>query len=217
MTTAGLCGLLIAGMELTVGREIIQPDGTATGCGIYDDNKAAAQALRWIGNHFTIDGSGMNGRVFYNLYGLERTGRLTGQRFLGGHDWYREGCQYLVREQRGDGSWKGDKPWEHNTVISTSFALLFLSKGRTPILMSKLAHGPPLGRDVDTDWNNDRNDLRHLVDFSAKELFKKMPLAWQTFDMMRAATLQKRHGHRGRRAGGDVGPSAIAHRLLQRT
>ena len=31
MTTAGLCGLLIAGMELNVGAEKIQPDGTATG------------------------------------------------------------------------------------------------------------------------------------------------------------------------------------------
>ena len=32
MTTAGLCGLLIAGMELNVGREVIQPNGVATDC-----------------------------------------------------------------------------------------------------------------------------------------------------------------------------------------
>jgi hypothetical protein len=188
MTTAGLCGLLIAGMELTVGREQLQSDGTAMGCGGYEENQATARALNWIGKRFTIDGSGMTGRVFYNLYGLERTGRLSGQRFLGGHDWYREGCKYLVREQRAEGFWQGSPSWDNYPYVSTSFALLFLSKGRTPILMSKLAHGPPLGRDVDTDWNNDRNDLRHLVDFSAKELFNKLHLGWQTFDILRATT-----------------------------
>jgi hypothetical protein len=188
MTTAGLSGLLIAGMELGVGREKLQPDGTAAGCGMYEENKATAQALNWIGNHFALDSSALTSRTYYNLYGLERTGRLTGQRFLGGHDWYREGCKFLVNEQTRDGSWVGAQPWEMNAAVSTSFALLFLSKGRTPVLISKLAHGPPLRRDIDTDWNNDRNDLRHLVDYSAKELFNKLPLAWQTFDILRAAT-----------------------------
>jgi len=188
MTSAGLCGLLIAGMELNVGREAIQPNGIAIGCGEYQENPATAKALSWIGSHFTIDGNDMAGRVFYNLYGLERTGRLTGQRFLGGYDWYREGCQYLVKEQRDNGSWRGMSPWDHWPSVSTSFALLFMSKGRTPVLMSKLVHGVPTQRrDVDTDWNNDRNDLRNLVDFATKELFNKLPLAWQTFDIMRAA------------------------------
>ncbi|HWY85315.1 MAG TPA: DUF4159 domain-containing protein [Gemmataceae bacterium] len=190
MTTAGLCGLLIAGMELNMGREVPQPDGTALDCGIYEENKATAKALNWIGSHFTADDSQIAGRVFYNLYGLERTGRLTGQRFLGGHDWYREGCQYLVREQRGDGSWWiAGAGFDHWPAVSTSFALLFLSKGRTPILISKLAHGVPFqGRDADTDWNNDRNDVRNLVAYSGDALFKRLPLAWQTFDIMHAAT-----------------------------
>jgi hypothetical protein len=182
MTTAGLCGILIAGMELNIGRKVMQPDGTALDCGIYEENKAAAKALNWIGNHFTADDSQMAGRVFYNLYGLERTGRLTGQRFLGGHDWYREGCQYLVREQRREGSWwiAGAAGWDHWPTVSTSFALLFLSKGRTPILISKLAHGVPVQlRDADTDWNNDRNDVRNLVAYSGDALFKRLPLAWQ--------------------------------------
>jgi hypothetical protein len=190
MTSAGVCGLVIAGMELHVGRERLQPDGTATNCGVYDETKAIAQAQSWIGSHFNI--KGVTGRVFYNLYGLERAGRLTGQRFLGGHDWYREGCHYLVNDkdgrQRPDGSWVGGQPWDQWPIVSTSFAVLFLSKGRTPVLISKLAHGMPFhSRDLDTDWNNDRNDLRNLVDFSAKELFNRLPLGWQSFDMMRAA------------------------------
>jgi hypothetical protein len=175
MTTAGLCGLLISGLELNDGREKLQPDGTATNCGEYGENEAAAKALGWIGRHFNV--SGPRQHVFYNLYGIERAGRLSGQRFLGEHDWYREGCEYLARTQRDDGSWYiANQLFDNSPTVSTSFALLFLSKGRTPVLISKLAHGPG------EDWNNDRNDARNLVEYVSRELFKKEPLAWQVFD-----------------------------------
>ncbi|MCI0738142.1 MAG: DUF4159 domain-containing protein [Gemmataceae bacterium] len=186
MTTAGLCGLLIAGMELNVGRENIEADGTASNCGVYKDNPALSKSLNWLGKRFKVD---LPAAVFYSLYGIERAGRLTGLRFLGEYDWYREGCDYLVRTQRADGSWHIDQRWDGYPVVSTSFALLFLSKGRTPILMSKLVHGDWPRRDQ--DWNNDRNDLRHLVNFSSKELFHKLPLAWQSFDIMLAAQTKK--------------------------
>jgi len=187
MTTAGVCGLLVAGMELNAGREELLDDGTAKNCGAYPETTPAVKALSWVSDNFRVD---LPQRVFYNLYGLERAGRLTGQRFFGQFDWYREGCQYLVRVQRSDGGWTAAGAWDQFPVVSTSFALLFLSKGRTPVLMSKLVHGDwgPRGRNErDLDWNNDRNDLRHLVDFAGKKMFKNLPLAWQSFDLMRAA------------------------------
>ncbi len=197
MTTAGLCGLLIAGMELNEGREKFEPDGTATNCGVYAEATPAARGLSWIGRHFTLHASS---RVFYHLYGLERAGRLSGLRFFGEHDWYRAGSDQLTKMQQADGSWRLDESridWDRWPVINTSFALLFLSKGRTPVLMSKLVHGEwnPARRsgprdENDLDWNNDRNDLRRLVPFISKELFKDLPLAWQTFDLMRAANSQ---------------------------
>jgi hypothetical protein len=179
MTTAGLCGLLISGMELNSGREILQDDGTATNCGVYTENKPVVNALGWVSNHFRID---LPYNTFYNLYGIERAGRLSGQRFFGEHDWYREGCQYLVDTQKVDGErgyWQENKSRDSWPIISTSFALLFLSKGRTPILISKLVHGPG------EDWNNDHNDARYLVDYASRELFKKQPMAWQIFDARR--------------------------------
>src|SRR5262249_14315000 len=33
------------------------------------------------------------------------------------------------------------------------------------------------------DWNNKRNDMRHLGEFASRELFKRQPLAWQVFDV----------------------------------
>lgn len=176
MTVAGMCGLLIAGMELNEGREIDNHDGTFKHCGVYKENRAITDALSWIAKHFQIERL-QNGNVFYNIYGLERAGRLTGLRFLGDHDWYREGCEFLVNAQHDDGSWYQGGGFDNWRAISTSFALLFLSKGRTPIMVSKLVHG--------NDWNNDRNDARNLVEFVSKEMFKKQPLAWQIFDAKR--------------------------------
>lgn len=177
MTTAGLCGLYIAGLELNEGREVLQKNGTATNCGVYAENKPIQMAHDWIGQRFRID---QPQAVFYNLYGIERTGRLSGQRFLGNHDWYREGCQFLVDcQNREDGSWMQRGIHDGWPVVSTSFALLFLSKGRTPILVSKLVHGPG------NDWNNDRYDVRNLVNYASKELFKRQPLGWQVFDVKR--------------------------------
>jgi hypothetical protein len=179
MTSAGLCGLVIASQQLNDRREVPQADGQAMNCGMYKDDDAIKAAQRWIGDHFRLqDAMG----VFYNLYGLERAGRLSGQRFLGEHDWYREGCDYLVRIQDPiDGSWhlRGSAHYDNWPIVSTSFALLFLSKGRTPVLVTKMVHGPG------DDWNNDRNDAFHLVTYAGKELFQNKPMAWQVYDTRR--------------------------------
>ena len=91
----------------------------------------------------------------YFLYGLERAGRLAGIRFFGQHDWYRLGAEELVHTQTGSaGSGRG---LTETPVVATSFALLFLAKGRAPVLVNKLRHGPR------GDWNHDPDDVRNLV------------------------------------------------------
>jgi hypothetical protein len=179
MTTAGLCGLLIAGMDVNKGREKPLGNGKWGNCGVYDneDNRPVQRALELISTSFPAGRLREVPNLFYYLYGVERAGRLSGQRFFGRHDWYRVGCEYLVKEQDSDGSWRG-RSIDGLPVLATSFSLLFLSKGRTPVLISKLAHGPT----DDDDWNNDRNDARNLVEFASRELFKRQPLAWQVFD-----------------------------------
>lgn len=177
MTTAGLCGLLITSMDLRRSRQVCTPDK----CGVYEEDPQIARALDWLGRNF-VAGPELarveQQHLYYYLYGLERAGRLSGQRFFGDHDWYRAGCQFLVDAQKPDGSWVGVGPEAPMRLVTTSFAVLFLSKGRTPVLISKLAWGPP----DNADWNNDRNDARHLTEFCSRELFKRAPLAWQVFD-----------------------------------
>jgi hypothetical protein len=183
MTSAGVCGLLITGMDLNAGREEPSAGGKFKNCGQYTENKNVIDGLKWIGNALPAQNRWEQMPSFYyTLYGLERVGRLSGLRFIGTHDWYREGCEALVPLQTKDGSWKG-RGFDSSPVVSTSFALLFLSKGRTPILISKLTHN---GSDGATrypeDWNNDHNDARHLVEFTSRELFKRTPMGWQVFN-----------------------------------
>ena len=149
MTTAGLCGLLMASMDLNRDRDFTTREGHWSHCGVYKESENVAGAQKWLANHFpNLDQIGDMQHLFYCLYGLERAGRLTGLRFIGEHDWYRVGCQFLVRTQGADGSWHGKDIGESGTIIPTSFALLFLSKGRTPVLISKVPFDGVVGGQV---------------------------------------------------------------------
>jgi len=192
MTVAGLCGLYIAGIEINGGREQGLKNGIFSKCGQYGDDASITKALTWLNGNaskkipaaFALD---LPQRAYYHLYGLERAGRLSGMRFFGEHDWYREGCEFLVKKQEADGSWATRGGWDRWPHVNTSFALLFLSKGRTPIVISKLVHGNWPRLEHQTDWNNDRNDLRHLTEYVAKtDVFAKKAATWQTYDIARA-------------------------------
>jgi hypothetical protein len=188
MTASALCGLLIAGMDVHTGRERLKPnDFGADRCGQYEDNRDVAATLDMVGRQMPREKFQVSHmpNTFYWLYCIERAGRLSGQRWLGEVDWYRLGCECLTdaQRQRDDGAYYG----EGHPVIATSFALLFMAKGRTPVLISKLVHGRPNAGD--DDWNNDRNDVRHLVDFVKDEVFRKKPLAWQVFNPRQAGEM----------------------------
>ena len=196
MTVAGVSGLVIANMALGESQQKLDPKtGIAANCGIYPANSTIQKGLNWIAEHFSFRDAKKSHSVFYNIYGIERVGRLSGERFLGDHDWYREGCQFLVEIQKPGGSWELSSSSFDTESISTSFSLLFLSKGRTPIIISKLAWGDALlrqgqlieksGKPDLIEWNRKRNDARNLTEFASRELFDGLPLGWQIYDPRR--------------------------------
>ncbi|HJT78578.1 MAG TPA: hypothetical protein VJ739_15340, partial [Gemmataceae bacterium] len=85
MTEAGFCGLLIAGMDLNSGLEQLHADGTVTRCGEYQTDRHLANALALLNQQMprTKQRIARMPHAFYWLYGLERCGRLSGQRFFG--------------------------------------------------------------------------------------------------------------------------------------
>ncbi|MBL8821056.1 MAG: DUF4159 domain-containing protein [Planctomycetia bacterium] len=216
MTSAGVCGLLICDMSLPIIQGPPNADGEYANCGMrdVDNEKAIERGLRQIGNKFNID-IGRNifqgtSFPFYNIYGIERVGRFSGLRFFnrGGTmiDWYRQGVKTLLAVQSQAGKWESRALIDGDPVLATSFSLLFLAKGKMPILVQKIAHGPT-PRGYTGNWNIHHNDVRNLTDFCSKQVFKKenraVPMTWQIFDAARQAV------------GRDVSQDVILQDLLQ--
>lgn len=180
MTCAGISSLIITGLKRYQGQEFLQGE-TIRDCGKGGINTNVQRSLDWMANHFFV-GQNYNYRQqwkYYYLYGLERSGRLTGQRYFGEHDWYRAGAEELVHQQdKLSGAWTGAH-FEADKLVATSFSILFLAKGRAPVLINKLRHGPP------GDWNLDVDDVRNLVG-RVSQTWKHL-LTWQVVDPNRAS------------------------------
>jgi Domain of unknown function (DUF4159) len=175
MTCAGISSLVITGLKRFQGQEFLNGDRIEN-CGKGGFNISLQRATDWLARNFHVGQNVGNGQQwkYYYLYGLERAGRLTGQRFFGEHDWYREGAEELVADQdRFDGWWRGQLV-EDDKLIATSFALLFLAKGRAPVLINKLRHMPK------GDWNNDTDDVRNLTSLVSRDW--KNLVTWQVVD-----------------------------------
>ena len=192
MTCAGIGSLVICEQMLGSIDEDTNPDGTPHCCSHNQLTSAALRrALRWMSQYFAV---GVNpgeqgGRwVLYYLYGVERAGRLSGQRFFGNHDWYREGASYLVdRQSRRDGSWSTSAGVEADPLVASSFALLFLSKGLAPVLINKLNYGSEQGQRAGAatqpNWNLHPSDIRNLTEYvSALPKWPKL-LTYQEVDL----------------------------------
>src|SRR5207302_8904809 len=139
----------------------LDADGQPICCADPGIDRPLENACRWLGNNFAVTRNPGGGTwLFYYLYGLERAGRFSGRRFFVNsrgqkHDWYQEGTEYLLRRQnRTDGTWRGDGGGENNAIIGTSFALIFLSKGLAPVLINKLEYGIRDARKevIGNDW-----------------------------------------------------------------
>jgi len=192
MTCAGIASLVIASGRIAAG------DASADGneihcCGnqLADDSaERVERAMRWLGDVFTVQQNPHGTQTlwhFYYLYGVERIGRLTARRFIGSHDWYREGAAYLCSpgQQQLGGEWQGSGSSvdpEHDPNIATSLAILFLAKGRRPILMAKVQHGPG------NDWNHHHSDVGNLTSYVETRWSHDFPLglSWQVVDLARA-------------------------------
>ncbi len=94
--------------------------------------------LLWLTPRFSVsENPGMQKEwLYYYLYALSRAGILGEIERFGNHDWYAEGADFILKNQRPDGSWLGDTL--HNDVVAeTCFAILFLKRATKSITYSK--------------------------------------------------------------------------------
>lgn len=182
MTCAGVGSMLICTGQLGAGAARVQ-DGRVECCLPQADDDWLKRAETWMARNFSVTrnpGTRAGAWHYYYLYGVERFGRLTARRFIGEHDWYREGAEFLINQQDPfSHHWTGSPHAEDNPHVATALALLFLSKGRWPILMGKLQYG------ADGDWDNHPAGVGNLTSYTEKQWDKK--LTWQVLDGQQAA------------------------------
>src|SRR4051812_18267759 len=179
MTCAGIGGLAVSTAALESGDAAVE-NGKVICCRPHVSEDKLDRAIDWLGSRFSVihnprPAGGGQSCLYYYLYGLERSGRLTARRFIGKHDWYREGAELLIREQDSlSHYWKGNWYAERDPRISTAMALLFLSKGRRPIIMAKVKYGEG------DAWNQHRRDAAHLTEYTEEAW--GLGLTWQVMD-----------------------------------
>jgi len=155
--------------------------------------EAIERGLRWFDTNFSVahhPGVGAaEGQVFYYyyLYGIERVGLAGGIKYFGEHDWFREGAAAVlsrlcepVRDEGGrliGFQLKEQFPstgFNEVPVVQLSFALMFLSHGRVPIVVSKV-------RDDRLSWNTRSRDAANLAWWVGQETEQR--LSWQVLDV----------------------------------
>ena len=182
MTCAGIASMII------VNDKVYPTDAKVVGGRVHCCNRSELEddhvrsAVGWLSRNFRVTanpGPYPKQWGLYYLYGLERVGRLTAQRFIGRHDWYREGADYLANDEiAGANYWRGIGHAENNDLIATSLSLLFLSKGRRPVLIAKLRHPPG------DDWDQHRADIANLTKYVESQWL--LDMTWQVINLSAA-------------------------------
>lgn len=184
MTCAGIASVWITAEQIgTPDAQAAQ--GGVSCCGGGRSPQVLERGLDWLGRRFSVTqnpGTGGDTWLYYYLYGMERVGRFTARRFIGDHDWYREGARMFIDAQdRLSGQFVARRI--EDEVVATSFALLFLAKGRRPVIVAKSRHEP------ENDWNRHGHDIAHLVEHVEGRWQKDYPagLSWHVLDTPTAA------------------------------
>ncbi len=167
LTPAGVATLFITQEMLGEGR-----GGDCKGNIIDEDIK---RGIDWMSKHFNEAGNN-----HYALYNVERVGTASGYKYFGTVDWYKDGAAKLVATQKPDGSWDGS---HGGAIPSTVWAILFLVKGRAPVMMNKLDYTIDFRGDKSvTNWNQRPRDIANLAHWAGSKTLEK-DLNWQIVNL----------------------------------
>ena len=121
MTTGGLVILL-------TGRSMLGKIEGKFGARV---EQAIQRGLGWLKENWAVEKNPCEIRAGYHfmyLYGLERVGDLLRVSLIGGHNWYREGGEVLLKRQKSNGRWYKNDTHSPRDILNTCFALLFLDR-----------------------------------------------------------------------------------------
>ncbi len=169
MTAAGVASLLLC-------RQFTLTDVTAT------PKKAAAdKALETALAKMNKEYDPRLDNVYY-LYTIERIGLASGMKYLKSVDWYRAGAALLLGNQGDSGGFNlSNKDVFYSGAISpnvfTACSLLFLARGRSPLMFNKLEYNGA--------WDARPRDDANVTTYIAHAV--ERPLAWQSVTLAPSA------------------------------
>ena len=178
MTAAGVATLFIT-------QEFIHASEAAD-CRGNGRSGAIDAAVAWLARNFDkVAGDTRYPRDFpyLTLYAVERVGVAGGLKYFGPHDWYDKGATWLLKIQGADGSFdsvgNGALDFLQGPLVDTSFATLFLARGRAPVAINKLDYSTDAKTPV--AWNQRPRDVANLVRWTGHVL--ERDLNWQVVNL----------------------------------
>jgi len=139
-------------------------------------HKPIDAGLAWLTAHAAEVFELKNQFPYYTLYGIERIGLASGYKYLGTIDWYQEGCKALLASQFPDGSW-------NQNPADTCFGILFLVRGRAPVVMNKLEYELDMHGDKAraANWNQRPRDAANVTNWIGRQLEREV--RWQIVNL----------------------------------
>ena len=181
MTAAGVATLFITQDYLH------SMDGIECHGNSFDANIEAG--LDWMGKNFQSIYHTMN--FAYALYAVSRIGVASGRKYLGPVDWFQEGADYILKEMANPtGFLFGGKlnpqmiaMINQMKVRDDSFELLFLARGRAPVMMNKLQYDLNMHGDKprEANWNERPRDAANITKWVSKQ--NEHYLNWQIVNL----------------------------------
>jgi len=167
MTAAGIASLFIVGDYLH--------SAEAIGCLGNAVDPWIDKGIAWLDKNYDRIGTAP-----MRCMGIERIGAASGYKYFASHDWYVGLAQRLLIALGDDGSFNCTNYPGANHLDATCFGLLFLARGRAPVMMNKLDYHIPRRR----EWSRSRRtgtkrprDVANLTAFAGRQA--ETFLQWQ--------------------------------------
>ncbi len=162
--TVGMTAVGVATLFIT--QEYLRP-GEGISCKGNPTNPAIEKGLAWItknADRFAVNDRSDRNYPYPSLYAVERIGVASGLSHFGTVNWFEKGADFLLKEQGRDGDWDRGK----YAFPNTCFAMLFLAKGRAPVVISKLKYADASGKE--SNWNQRPRDAANVAKWIGKTL-----------------------------------------------
>ncbi|HEX8916844.1 MAG TPA: DUF4159 domain-containing protein, partial [Humisphaera sp.] len=156
------------------------------------------RGVNWLDQNFSLDKLDGDSDFYFYAWTIQNVGQATGYRTFNDVDWFRHITARLLNTQQPNGLWTGPK----GPHVSTSFALLFLSRARGPLAVCKVRWEPnndpprpvaakpaaapaapatPRALAKANAWNNRPNDLYNFATEISRR--NEVPTSWQIVDL----------------------------------